>query len=201
MRQNTEGLANTHIETAKNLGGSVLPILERLHKEIKNKSKELSTGAAKGAKEVDKARNTTQKYIELLGTQTSSFESSGGKVNASEDPYVVQRGVYHRLSKQVMEENNSRNDLISVQNNFQSFEAHVIEVIQQAMMSFNQFVGGQAQKEQTLYSDMLGTVQRIPADFEWTRFVGRNSEMLIDPNSPERTVESINFANQNRKYT
>jgi hypothetical protein len=196
-----QGLVNTHLETEKNLKGSVLPILERLHKEIKNKSKELSSGALKSAKEVDKARNTTQKHIELLGQQTSGFESSGGRTNAHEDPYVVQRGVYHRLAKQVMEENNNKHDLISVQANFQQFETHVIEVIQQAMMSFNQFVGGQAQKLEQLYSDMLGTAQRIPPDFEWKQFVGRSGEMLVDPNSPDRSMDAIAFPNQNHKST
>jgi hypothetical protein len=194
-------LANTHLETEKNLKGSVLPILERLHKEIKNKSKELSSGAVKSAKEVEKARNTTQKHIELLGQQTANFESSGGKMNSSEDPYIVQRGVFHRLGKQVMEENNNRHDLISVQNNFAQFESHILEVIQQAMASFHQFVGGQAQKVDQLYADMLGTAQRIPPDFEWSRFVGRNENMLVDPNSPERTIEGISFPNQDHKAT
>jgi len=201
MRQNTQGLVNTHLETEKNLKGSVLPILDRLHKEIKNKSKELSSGAAKGAKEVDKARNTTQKHIELLGQQTASFESSGGKMNPSEDPYIVHRGVYHRLGKQIMEENNNRHDLISVQNNFAQFETHIVEVIQQTMASFNQFVGGQAQKAEQLYADMVGTAQRIPPDFEWSRFVDRDGNMLIDPNSPERTIDAIAFPNQNHKAT
>ena len=99
----TQGMVNTHIETEKNLKGSVLPILDRLHKEIKNKSKELSGGAGKSAKEVDKARNTTQKHIELLGQHTAGFGSSGGKMTASDDPYILQRGVYHRLGKQVIE--------------------------------------------------------------------------------------------------
>jgi len=201
MRSNTQSLINSHLETEKNLRGSVLPILERLHKEIKNKSKELSSGAIKSAKEVDKARNTTQKHIELLGQQIASYESSGGKMTIADDPYVVHRGVYHRLNKQVLEENNSRNDLISVQNNFSSFEAHVIEVIQQAMMSFNQFIGGQAQRDQTLYSDMLCSAQRVPPDFEWQRFEQHNSNILIDPNSGERSVDSISFPNQNHKST
>jgi hypothetical protein len=196
-----QGLANTHHETEKNLKGSVLPILDRLHKEIKNKSKELSSGAVKSAKEVEKARNTTQKHIELLGQQTASFESTGGKMHATEDPYIVQRGVLHRLSKQVMEENNNRHDLISVQNNFATFEAHIIEVIQQVMASFQQFVGGQAQKVDQLYSDMLGTAQRIPPDFEWSRFTDRNMNMLVDPNSPDRSIEGIAFPNQNHKAT
>lgn len=179
----------------------MLPILDRLHKEIKNKSKELSSGALKSAKEVEKARNTTQKYIELLGQQTANYESSGGKMHAHEDPYIVQRGVYHRLGKQVMEENNNRHDLISVQNNFAQFESHIIEVIQQAMASFQQFVGGQAQKVDQLYADMLGTTQRVPLDFEWRQFVGRNANMLVDPNGPERTIEGIAFPNQNHKAT
>jgi hypothetical protein len=172
-----------------------------LHKEIKNKSKELSSGAAKGAKEVDKARNTTQKHIELLGQQTAAFESTGGKVHSADDPYVVRRGVLHRLSAQVLHENNNKHDLIAVQNNFAQFEHHIIEVLQQAMMSFNQFVAGQAQKQQELYGDMLATTQRVPTDFEWNNFVQRNSNILIDPNAPERTVEGIAFANQNHRST
>ncbi|RDL36567.1 PH protein [Venustampulla echinocandica] len=201
MRQNTQGLANTHLETEKNLKGSVLPILERLHKEIKNKAKELASGAAKSAKEVEKARNSTQKHIEMLGQHTASFESTGGKMHAEQDPYVIRRGVLHRLSQQVMFENNHRHDVISVQNNFAQFEAHILEVIQQALMSFNQFVTGQAQRQQELYSDMLASAVSIPPDFEWTRFSGRNSHILIDPSSPDRTVEGTSFANQEHKST
>jgi hypothetical protein len=201
MRTNTQGLVNSHLETEKNLKGSVLPILERLHKEIKNKSKELSSGASKGAKEVDKARNTTQKHIELLGSATAAHESSGSRTSPSEDPYILQRGVYHRLNKQVLEENNNRHDLISVQNNFAAFEHHIVEVVQQAFMSFNQFVTGQVQREQTLWGDMLSNAQAVPPDFEWNGFTQRNSAILIDPNSPDRSVDAINFANQNHKST
>ncbi|CAG8976455.1 hypothetical protein HYALB_00008045 [Hymenoscyphus albidus] len=201
MRQNTQGLANTHLETEQNIKGTVLPILDRLHKEIKAKNKELSSGAAKGAKEVDKARNNTQKFIELLGQQTASYESTGGKMTAQDDPYVVRRGVLHRLSAQVLHENNNKHDLIAIQNNFATFEHHVIEVIQQALMAFNQFVSGQAQKQQELYSNMLATAQAIPGEFEWMNFVSRNGSILIDPNSPDRTVESIHFPNMDHQST
>lgn len=201
MRVNTQGLANSHLETEKNIKGTVLPILARLHTEIKNKSKELQSGAAKGAKEVEKARNTTQKHIELLGQQTANFESTGGKMHSHEDPYVVQRQVLYRLNKQVLEENNSRHDLISVQNNFSTFENHIIEVIQQALMAFNQLVGGQAQKNQQLYGDMLGAAQRVPLDFEWANFTVRNAHLLIDPSEPDRTVDAVRFPNEDHKST
>ncbi|OHW98594.1 PH domain-containing protein [Colletotrichum incanum] len=195
MRSNTQAIINTNLETEKSIKGSVLPVLERLHKEIKHKGKELAHGAQKGAKEVEKARNTTQKHIELLGQQTAAFESAGGKMHGSDDPYVVHRGVLHRLHKQVLEENNNRNDLIAVQNNFEAFEAHVIEVVQQAMEAFIQLTGGQAEKTRALYSDMLGAIQRVPADLEWKGFVSRSGDRLVNPNDPPRSVESVSFPN------
>ncbi|KAM7191601.1 putative HECT-type ubiquitin ligase-interacting protein cred [Rhypophila sp. PSN 637] len=201
MRVNTQALINTNAETEKNIKGSVLPVIERLHKEIKHKAKELAHGAQKGAKDVEKARNTTQKHIELLGQHTASFESAGGKMSPHDDPYVLKRGVLHRLNHQVMEENNHRNDLIAVQNNFQAFETHVITVIQQAMEAFNSFCGGQAEKVRALHSDMLGAAQRIPHDFEWKAFIQRSRSILVDPSEDPRTVDSITFPNMEHPST
>ena len=197
IRSNTQGIANAHLETEKNIKGSVLPLLERLHHEIRNKSKELSGGAVKGSKTVDKARNITQKHIELLGQHTGTAASSGGKVDAHNDPYILQRGINHRLGKQVLEENNNREDLIAVQNSFQQFEAHVIQTIQQALSSFNNFMGGQYERQRAMYADMVSTAQRIPPDFEFKGFIKRNSDYLIDPNQPKRTASNISFPNQN----
>lgn len=189
------------METEKNLKGSVLPILERLHAEIKNKNKELSGGAVKGSKSVDKARNATQKQIELLGQHTASAASAGGRIDAANDPYVLQRGVHHRLGKQILEENNNREDLIAVQDSFQSFEAHIIQAIQQALAAFQQYVGGQRERERALYSEMTATAQRIPLDFEFRGFVKRNNQLLIDPSAPKRTASNISFPNQNHATT
>ena len=201
IRSNTQGIANAHLETEKNIKGSVLPLLERLHTEIKHKSKELSGGAVKGSKNVDKARNVTQKHIELLGQHTASFASSGGKVDAGNDPYILQRGVNHRLGKQVLEENNNRQDLIAVQNSFQQFEAHVIQTIQQAMAAFLQYIGGQLDRQRGMYADMVSTAQKIPPDFEFNGFIKRNSDYLIDPTAPKRTATNISFPNQNHAST
>ncbi|MCJ1419724.1 hypothetical protein MMC32_006080 [Xylographa parallela] len=196
MRSNTQGIANSHLETAKNISGSVLPILARLHTEIKNKSKELTHGAAKGAKNVTSARNETQKYIEALGQYTATFDSSGGKIDPPNDPYLLHRGIQYRLHKQVLEENNSRQDLIAVQDNFQSFEAHVIQAIQQSMSAFLQYVGGQAERQKAMYTDMTSTTQRIPPEFEWMNFLHRNGNLMIDPSSPKRSMSSITYPNQ-----
>lgn len=90
---------------------------------------------------------------------------------------------------------------MAVQHNFSAFEGHVIEVIQQAMEAFNQFVGGQAQNDQQLYADMLASAQRVPVDFEWTNFVERSGSMLVDPAAGDRSVDSITFPNQGHTAT
>ncbi|KAF2837656.1 hypothetical protein M501DRAFT_937368 [Patellaria atrata CBS 101060] len=201
IRSNTQGISNSHSDTAKVLKGSVLPVFERLHAEIKNKNKELTKGAGKGAKLVDKARNSTQKQIELFGQHTATFDSTGGRIRAEDDPYVLQRGVLHRLNKQVIEENNNRQDLLAVQDGFAQFEAHVLQTVQTGMGQFMQVVNGQAEQSKAMYSDMVGTIQRIPPDFEWKGFLSRNTHILIDPNVPQRTVSSIQFPNQNHRST
>lgn len=179
----------------------MLPILARLHTEIKHKNKELVNGASKGAKTVAAARNSTQEYIELLGQHSGVFDSTGGKVESSHDPYLLQRNIQHRLHKQVLEENNTRQDLIAVQDSFQSFESHVIQTIQQAMGAFLQYVGGQADRQKGMYTDIVATTQRIPLEFEWMNFLLRNGNLMIDPSSPKRTMDHITYPNQQHRAT
>lgn len=201
MRANTQSMINSNLETEKSIKGSVLPILDRLHKEIKHKAKELASGAQAGAKEVEKLRNVTQKHIELLGQRAAAFDAHGAKIDSHEDPYVVRRGVTHRLNNQVIAENNHHNDLVSVQNNFRTFESHVLEVIQQAMEAFTQLAGGQGEKIRALHNDMLGTAQCIPREFEWANFSQRFAERLVDANDPPRSIEAIQFPNMEHAST
>lgn len=137
------------------LKGTVLPIFERLHAEIKAKTKELAKGAGKGGKAVDKARQLTQRHIESLGQQTAAFDATGGKISASDDPYILQRGIRHRMNKQIIEENNNRQDLIQVQNSFAQFEAHVLQTLQHGLGQFNQVVSKQADQTKVMVSTAL----------------------------------------------
>ncbi|KAJ5899546.1 hypothetical protein N7495_004290 [Penicillium taxi] len=202
IRSNAQGMVNMHLETEKNLKGSVLPTLERLHKEIKNKSKELSAGAAKGAKAVEKARQATQKHIELLGQNAATHDAAiGSKIETAHDPYILKRGINHRLNKQVIEENNHRQDILVVQNSFQEFEAHVLETVQGALDQFFQLMNGQLDRQRAMYTDILGNAKRIPADFEWVNFSMRNEASLVNPDGPLRSFASITYPNQDHKST
>ena len=202
VRSNTQGLSKSHTETAKTLKGSVLPIFERLHTEIKNKTKELVKGAGKGAKSVDKARSSSQKHIEMLGQHTAAVSSGGSSgVKAHEDPYVLQRQIYHRLNKQVIDENNNRDDILAVQNQFVQFEAHIVQTLQNGVAQFEQVVNRQADQTRTMYTGVAGHAQGIAPHFEWNGFLKRNASVLIDPSAPKRTVENIGFANQDHPAT
>ncbi|PYH91055.1 PH domain protein [Aspergillus ellipticus CBS 707.79] len=202
IRANTQGMVNLYSDSEKNLKGSVLPPLERLHKEIKAKSKELQNGAAKGAKAVDKARGVTQKHIELLAQHTATLDAaSHNKLETSHDPYIVRRGVIYRLNKQVIEENNNRQDLIAVQNNFQQFEAHVLQTVQVVMEQFVTYMGGQLDRHRTMYTDILSTGQRVPPEFEWVNFMTRYDNVLVNPDAPPRSLANITFPNQDHRAT
>ncbi|KIX03809.1 uncharacterized protein Z518_07362 [Rhinocladiella mackenziei CBS 650.93] len=201
LRANTQAQSNLYTETSKNLSGSVLPILERLHSEIKNKNKEITHGAGKGSKAVDQARLTSQKHIELLGQQAAHFDSTGGKVSASHDPYVIKRGILHRLNKQVLEENNNRQDLIAVQNAFAQFESHIVTTVQTALNSYNQFMSGQADRQKAMFGDIASTASHIPLNFEWTSFVKRNQHVLVNPHASPRTMDGVSFPNDKHRST
>lgn len=202
IRNNTQGMVTMYLEGEKNLKMAVLPTLERLHKEIKNKSKELSTGATKGAKAVEKARGLTQKHIELLGQNSATFDAAAsGKIEQQNDPYLLKRGINHRLNNQVNEENNHRQDILAVQNSFQQFEAHVLQTVQGTLEQFHLHMGGQLERQRAMYADILGTAQRIPPDFEWINFCVRNDAALVNPDSPPRSFSSITFPNMEHRST
>lgn len=139
----------------------------------------------------------TQKHIELLGQYSASYDAvGGGKIDPSHDPYILRRGVSHRLNKQIIEENNHRQDLLVVQNSFLQFETHVLQTIQNALGQFLQFMGGQAERQRSMYGDMVSSAQNIPNDFEWASFAVRHASVLIDPDSPPKTMAHASFPNQ-----
>jgi hypothetical protein len=202
FRNNTKGIANMYTETEMNLKGVVMPVLERLHKEIKNKFKELEGGAVKGSKIVAKARAVTTKHVEMLGHHAATLDAvAWNKIEPNHDPYVLRRLVNHKLNKQIIEENNNRQDTIAVQNSFQDFEAHVVQTVQTVISQFILIVGGQTDRQRAMYADMQAATSNIPAEFEWINFMNRNETVLIDPDSPPRLFANATFPNQDHTST
>ena len=165
VRANTVRLASSHAETAAELKTAVIPILGRLHKEIKDRAKHVQSESEKSAKGVLKARTATQTHIDLLGTYCATGDSAGGslagRAKPEHDPFIVKKALLHKLAKQVAEENNQRQDLISVQTHTQQFEQHVLATVKEALAIFNQVMATQADLQKTLYADVLGGFNRL----------------------------------------
>ena len=191
---------NLHLETEKSLKTTVLPILERLHAEIKTKAKELSSGATKASKAVAKARSSTQKHIELLGQYAASYDARS-KIECAHDPYILCRGVHHRLNKQIGEENNNLKEILAIQAGFQQFESHILETTQNALNQFFQVMAAQSDRQRAIFAEIAATAQQVPIDYEWANFYERNDASLINPNTPPRTMSNIQFPNQDHRAT
>lgn len=191
LRANTQGMITSNVETQKNLKETVLQDLKNLHNEIKDYSKRLSHSLNRGAKAVEKSRNTTQKHIELLAQHVASFPASGADLTPADDPYVLRQGVIHRLYRQISDENSHRTELITAQAQFKDFETNVVKRIQKAMEDFNGLAGGHAERIRGLYSQVLQTAQNIPPEFEWQEFRKRRADVLVDENEPPRELNHI----------
>lgn len=155
----------------------------------------------KGSKAVDKSRTATQKHIELLGQHSAAGGSGSSKPDPHTDPFILQKGVVHRLGKQISEENATRQDMLTVQSNFSQFEAHIMQSLQQGMSQFAAAVGAQADNQKALYSTMSQNIMNINPSFEWDGFVKRKNDILIDPNAPPRSLSNVTFPNQNHAST
>jgi len=88
-----------------------------------------------------------------------------------------------------------------VQNQFQQFEAHILQTVQSALSQFLQFMGGQADRHRAMYGDIVSTAQNIPLDFEWNGFTSRNGALMVDPNASNRTAGNLTFPNQGHRAT
>lgn len=219
LRADTVGLSTTHTETAAQLKTTVLPILERLHKEIKDRTKHVQSECDKGAKAVSKARNSTQAHLELLGQHASAFDSASGVSPSSHtaglhvhttstarpkpdfDPFLLKKGVIYRLHKQITDENAQQADLLGVQTHFKQFEEHILQTIQQGLLTFDQTMAMQSEKEKSLYADILSKSVALPADFEWSSFTSRYSHVLVSPHTPKRELAKITFPNESHPST
>ncbi len=91
--------------------------------------------------------------------------------------------------------------MLTIQNNFSQFEAHVVQTMQQGMGHFMQAVAGQSDQQKVLYSNIVQVSQSINPTFEWNGFVKRNNNILIDPHGPQRSLDNVSFANQHHKST
>lgn len=189
--------------SGRDLEDNLLPILDRLLIEIKNKMQDLERAPSQISRALKKARQATKKHIALLGRKTHSYDvAAHKKIERLDDPYLARRGVDKRLSEQVEMENTERQDILKMQDSFLWFEMHVLHTVQATLAKLFQHVDGRLDRQKILYGDILCTAQLIRPDMEWNEFIKRNNRTtLLDPDSLPRVSTSIKFPNMDHEAT
>ncbi|KAK2733387.1 hypothetical protein FQN57_002144 [Myotisia sp. PD_48] len=206
LRDVTQRLSDIHSETDDKLKHRVLPIFKQLHSDIKAKMKEISSGPAKAGKLVSHARKDTKKHVQLLGKYTATFDAdkatrSKPKLDAAYDPYILARGIYHRMCLQIEKENANFRSILDQQNAFPDFEKHILNSLQRALEQLFQCIRQSNTDQQVIYTTVLQAVQQIPPDFEWANFGARHHDTLLDPNTPPHSLDKIDFPNKDHRAT
>ncbi|KAJ5358421.1 uncharacterized protein N7496_010834 [Penicillium cataractarum] len=185
-----------------NLNDSVLPMLERLLKEIKSEAKQLKAHRSNGPHLIEKAWRATQKHIILLAKSTRSYDAgTKHKIEQSHDPYLLRQGVDSRLHEQAMKEMNDQQENQEIQESFLWFEMHILQTVQCVLAKFFQFMGGQLDHLHAMYGDILGTAQLIRPDLEWLKFVERKNASPLNPEALERSSVYTTFPNKDHRAT
>jgi len=91
--------------------------------------------------------------------------------------------------------------MLNVQNNFSTFEAHIVQTIQQGIAHFTTAVTASSETNKAMLMNMTNVAQSVKPLYEWHGFVRRNNSILIDPNVPNRSIETVGFSNQNHAST
>lgn len=82
-----------------------------------------------------------------------------------------------------------------------AFEGGVSKQIQSACKLFEDARHTQVQEIEELQQKIAAALQRVEPDFEWKYFSSRTENSLIDPETPLRSIDAIQFPGQNHAST
>lgn len=91
--------------------------------------------------------------------------------------------------------------MLNVQNNFSTFEAHIVQTIQQGLAHFTTTVNASSDQDKATHVNIVNMANSVRPLGEWHGFVRRNNNVLIDPSSPARNIDAIAFPNQKHAST
>lgn len=91
--------------------------------------------------------------------------------------------------------------LIRFQQQQPAFEEGISKQIQSACRLYEEARQTHVQEIDELQKTIATALQRIEPDFEWKYFTSRTENSLIDPETPLRSIEAIQFPGQNHAST
>jgi hypothetical protein len=192
VRDKTRAIADQHANLGRTIDGSIVQHLQKLRVEIKAHIKNIQNDTGKLATAVAKERELSARLIGDLGTNISILKNTPMSVTAKTDPYVANQQVYRQLVKQVHTENALQKSLLLTQSSSALFEASLIQALQSAWATFEEWRSRMDSSIQDIWSTLERSMSSLAPDREWIAFAAREDH-LIDPETPLRDPEHIYY--------
>ena len=194
LQSNINSLLQKSATATNGIKTSVLPPLEQLQVDIDKHYKALKIQGGKGIREVERARETTQKAIEQRGRVTSSFGTRA--LTYQEDPYVIHRRVEAAVLDQISKENIQAEAALGIQRNFATLEHSIIETLRQSLVSLTNMNESFDNDERDINANIAKLFTDIDMEKEWAQFSMTNSEHLVPSSNFQRDPQYVTFVNQ-----
>lgn len=199
MQSSVNALLQRSATTTNGIKTTVLPHLEQVQNDIEKHYKTLKVQGNKGIREIEKARETTQKFVEQLGKVTSSFGTR--PLTNQEDPYIIHRRVDVAVQDQIAKENIQAEAALGIQRNFASLENSIMETVRQSLVSLANLNETFDDDERTMNANISKMFSDINMEQEWERFSTANSEHLVPSTNYQRDIAYVTYNNKNHAST
>lgn len=194
LQLNVNTLLQRSSATTNGIKTSILPHLEQVQADIDKHYKALKIQGGKGIKEIERARESTQKYVEQLGRVTSSFGTR--PLSYQEDPYILHRRVDAAVVDQIAKENVQAEAALGVQRGFQTLEHTIIETLRQCLLSLSNLNEGFDNDERNVNATIAKLFADIDLEKEWAQFSMANAEHLVPSSNYQRDPQYVTFVNK-----
>ncbi|KAF8149178.1 hypothetical protein B0H34DRAFT_667829 [Crassisporium funariophilum] len=196
LRDKTRIIADQHAQLGRTVDSSIVQHLQKLGAEIRAHIKNVQNDTGKLATSVAKERELSTKLVGELANDVSTFKNTPMNLAARNDPYLANQAVARQLQRQVLEENLLQKSIVMMQQNSAHFEEGIVRSIQSAWQTFDEWQSRASIASQEIFRSLSTHLAALAPDREWIQFAAR-SDHLLDPDTPLRDPEQINYPLKN----
>ncbi|KAJ3897917.1 hypothetical protein F5879DRAFT_1072179 [Lentinula edodes] len=170
----------------RTIEGSIVRHLEKLRGEVKMHIKNIQNDTGKLATTVSRERELSTSLISALATSISTYKNTPLALSShpKQDPYISNLAVQRQLRTQVNAENLLQKSLIITQANSASFEEGIVQAIQGAWATYEEW--------RRHHAGVAGAFAGLDPTVEWVSLSAR-TDHLLDPDTPLREPRFIRY--------
>ncbi|EED17660.1 PH domain protein [Talaromyces stipitatus ATCC 10500] len=177
---------------AKEVESEVILQLTGLRSDLQQKTKEIKSLSADFKNSVDKEVENTRKAVRNLQESLGLVDVDPSATSGRHDPFILRLQVDRQVDKQIEEENYLHRAYLNLENSGRELEAIVVGEIQKAYNAYASILKREADVALDAVEKLRAGPISMPKDHEWNNFIAE-SEHLVDPRIPIRSVENISY--------